>query len=261
MKNNFLTSFANLYAELFLLPGFFGREERLKTIIRYENYQQWLLFPTDLNSHQHQVAAMTRYLVELLGLVDNADFDSLSAIIMAYIHDDHEPFMKAGDFQSADRVHLSDEQGKKLKRDEHRAIGKAITAYPAKICGYPYTELLWDAASRTVTFKSQLVKLADKLAGLGEALHEIASGNEMMLQGVESKRFNKMNVSPIEYYREYFSELDRKLPLLMTEFDKNDFWFLQPLPENDVSLEHYNLWKAAIEEYAPDWERQRLFGS
>lgn len=255
MHESFLDDFMRRHRTLF--GSFVGREVHLRKIIRYENYPH-RLFPTNLNSHQHQVAALTAQLVSSMEF-RGFEFSCIKAIIMAYMHDDHEPFMAAGDFQSGDKAHLNDEQKRQLKDDERQAINVATGLYPKKICGYSYGEMLWDAAYHTETIEAQLVVLADKLTGLSEASHEIFSGNETMSIGVESPMFGKMNVSPIQYYRRYFLELDKKLPLIMERFDAKDHWFLQPISEEGVPMQHYELWKTAILKYAPEWERKRLF--
>lgn len=235
------------------------REEYLKTIIRYGNYQT--IFPTDLCSHQHQVAAMIRYLMPVvLKEYDMSNFDYIRAILEAYIHDDHEPFMSNGDVQSADRVHLNDHQKQHLRNDEERGLKSAIDRYPHRIWfdKYLYAVLLRDAAWKATTFESELVKLADKLVGLGEALHEIQSGNDAMRRGVKSLRFKKMNVGPVEYYQKYFLKIKERLPLLASSIDTDKHWFLQSFSQDGFPAKHYNLWLNALDIYAPVWERERL---
>lgn len=238
-----------------LFKTFVGREAHLETIVRYENYQTY--FPTNLNHHQHQVAALTRHIMWMISPDENG-FDLTKAVIMAYIHDDHEPFMEAGDFQSADRVHMNVMQKKTLQEDEQRAILMAIDTYPERIGEYAYADLLWDAASRNATLEAQLVKWADKLAGLGESLHEIHAGNTIMSTGVMSQRFNVLNVSPIEYYREYFAHIKEKLPVLADAFNFDAYWFAQPYSKDRLPWDFYNLWVYALKAYAPPWEQERL---
>ena len=231
------------------------REASLANIVRYSNYT--MLYPTNLVSHQHQVAAVTRHLIELFGF-NELDIDIVKALIEAFIHDDHEPFMKALDFQSADRAHLNADQKKELEEDEWEAISKVIDAYPSRISGYAYDELLLDAAYHVDTIESQLVKLADKIAGLGEALHEIYAGNDAVEKGTISKRFGKLSVSPIEYYRNYFVGMETRLPLLDRERRLSEYWFTQTYSEDALPIDFYGLWKIALQRYAPDWEIQRL---
>ncbi|MDD5084049.1 MAG: HD domain-containing protein [Candidatus Moranbacteria bacterium] len=242
-----------------VFAAFAERERYLRSIIRYGNYRT--IFPTDLDSHQHQVAAMVRYLIPFLIRHQGDAFDPIRAIIQAYIHDDHEPFMEAGDFQSADRAHLNDQQKELLWEDEYRGIQKAIVQYPKRLWHekYSYAVLLLDAAREVATFESELVKLADKLVGLGEALHEIHSGNDAMRRGTMSLCFQVMNVSPVEYYREYFSNIKRRLPRLVSSVDSDAHWFLQPLPEEEFPWKYHNLWANAISMYAPTGEQERLF--
>lgn len=245
------------YQQLF--QDFTSREDKLGQIIRYSNYPE-KLYPTDLNLHQHQVAAMVREVGSYLSGI-GINFNFMKAIIMAYIHDDHEPFMTLGDVQSANEVHLTKKQKGLIRSDEIQAIRKAIYCYPKEVGEHFYANLLIESAHTVKTPESQLVKLCDKIVGLGEALHEIYSGNKTFLVRPVDRTYEKEVPNPIEYYRIYFSRIKEHLPLLEEIFQRvadPQFAFLyEPIPE-ELPMSHYHLWRKAIKGHAPDWECERL---
>lgn len=242
-----------------LFKDFTAREEDLESIIRYKNYPE-KLYPTTLNSHQHQVAAMVKK-VGIYMLNIGVDFDLVKAIVMAYIHDDHEPFMELGDVQSASEFHRTEKEIERIEKDEALGICLAANAYPEYIHYYRYEELLLEAAFSINTIESQFVKLMDKVVGLCEALHEVQSGNKTFLEQKTDILLGKLNPTPFMYYTDYFSSIEKKLPLLKTWFDaSHELSFLyKPLPEKLACLSnHYKLWEDALIKYAPPWERERL---
>ena len=244
-----------------------NRNKRLESIVRYRNYPH-KLFPTHLKSHQHQVVAMVLELNNYIwmyiydcGLRQRFDIDLNRAVVMAYIHDDHEPFMEALDFQSANELHITQDEKFVLQNDEYQAIEKAIGVHGALMrqdSALMYGELLWDSVMQIGTLESQFVKLCDKLVGLGEALHELSSGNNTFAHGVVDPQYNRMNVAPTQYYELYLAEFDKHLPLLSEAIDFNKWFCTTPFTDG-LLKRHYKLWVNAIVNHAPQWEQERLF--
>lgn len=253
------------------------RNARLGEIIRYKNYPV-KHFPTSLKSHQHQVAAMALSMYSVIRNYHqemeiystfNPDLEKL--ILMAYIHDDHEHYMEMGDWTSANELHVNAAQLQEVYDDEERAIDLAIQEYACTISQddrnltAAYAKCLRDSASKLSSIESQFLKLCDKLAGLCEALHEIADGNHTFLEGMYDIQYDTINVSPLEYYEQYFEKvkcIESVLPLAIKVIGV-DLWFNQtPLVgSSQLQLRHYNFWMTALCKYAPEWECKRLFGS
>lgn len=241
---------------------FIGREGYLKTVGRYGNYPK-KLYPTNLDSHQFQVVALVRLMANenIITVPQEAPIDMKRAILLAYIHNDHLPFMTYGDVQSSNESHLTDGEREAIRQDEEQAVQCAIESYPKQLCGYSYAELMREIVFDIDTLESQFVKYCIKLVGLGEAMHEICSGNFTFLERRFDPIFGKggnPNPHPIDYYQGYFRNLLEKLPLIQVIDSPHHKWLLGPLPEDRLPHNHYHLWKMAIAHYAPLWEGRRL---
>jgi len=127
------------------------------------------------------------------------------------VHDDHE--IIAGDHQSGNEWHMTKEQFSTLQQKENWAVDELCKVFPENIGNYIYRDLLTEAV-KVNTLESQIIKLADKIEGSGEALHEIFGGNEAFSRGIIDPDYHKEINAPPVYYGKYFDALFDKLPLL-----------------------------------------------
>jgi len=65
-----------------------------------------------------------------------------------------------------------------------------------------------------LSHRAKLIKLADKIEGSGEALHEVFGGNMSFSSGIIDPDYQKEIHAPPVYYGKYFDALFDKLPLL-----------------------------------------------
>lgn len=244
----------------FLFGDFFEfeRDSKLKSIVRYSNYPE-KLFPTSLYDHQFQVAAIVKEL--MISVSGNDDsFDVTKMIIMALIHDDHEPF-GVGDLQSGNEHHMTSDEVRRHIISEGKSVIETIEFYPDTVGNYNYGHLLWEAVIGSSCLYGQLVKLCDKYAGLFEAMHEIVNGNESFQEQKVDATFGRLNPTPIQYYRTYFSNVTERLPLIADSISGKYSTLAQlyaPLPESDLPMWHYDFCKKAIINHAPESEKTRL---
>lgn len=196
------------YDEYF--KDFTGRNERLKNIVRYRIYQT-MFYRTNLAIHSKRVAWQTMALLDMLPAATRASLNEGRIILMAWVHDDHE--IIAGDHQSGNEKHMTKEQFTALHEKETRAVDELCKEFPKNIGSYTYRDLL-DEAVRVDTIESQIVKLADKIEGSGEALHEVFGGNTTFAKGIMDPDYHKEINAPPVYYGKYFDRLFDKLPLL-----------------------------------------------
>lgn len=196
------------YDEYF--QDFFGRTERLKNIIRYHIYPT-MFYRTDLAQHSKRVAWQTLALLDMLPATTRASLNEERILLMAWLHDDHE--IIAGDHQSGNEKHLTKKQFADLSQKEIQAVEQLSKEFPENIGNYIYRDLLTEAV-KVDTLESQIIKLADKIEGFGEALHEVFGGNEAFSKGIIDPDYHKEISAPPIYYGRYFDMLFDKLPLL-----------------------------------------------
>ena len=189
---------------------FSGRSERLRNIIRYHIYPT-MFYRTNLAMHSKRVAWQTLALLDMLPSAARSSLDEERIILMAWVHDDHE--IIAGDHQSGNEKHMTKEQFAGLHQKEARAVDELCKIFPETIGNYKYRDLLSEAV-RVDTIGSQIIKLADKIEGSGEALHEVFGGNTSFSSGIIDPDYQKEIHAPPVYYGKYFDALFDKLPLL-----------------------------------------------
>jgi len=252
-----LNTFLKKYNSIF--QDFTQREDFLDSITRYRNYSE-KLFPTTLKSHQHQIAAVTAHMLDYIAEM-NKDiiFDNRKAIVMAWIHDDHEAFMEMGDIQAASKVNQSEREKKIIYADEILGIERAKKQYPREVDIYSYGDLLLDAGNALQSKESQLVKMCDKLCGLSEALHEVACGNESFRLQMYDDQAQRYITSPLKYYPPYLQNIEKHLPLVYSMISDMKIPAFTVFTDDVHSSAQYLFWKEAIIKYAPEWEKQRLF--
>lgn len=241
---------------------FLGREEMLDTIVRYRAYDP-LFFPTTLRQHQHQVSALVAYFLEVCDdAVNQSGLDWQKTILMAWIHDDNEPYMEMGDIQSANEWTRTKSESAQIQDDTERSIRMTAKKFSKHLGEFVYENILLDAGLRLTSLEGQVVKFCDKMTGFGEALHEIQSGNSLFLKGQIDPLFGKRMPTPREYYGDYLEKLSGKLPLFALMVKEVDILFLKPPTQGDVfSQAHYDFYTEALSRYAPALERKRVLGA
>lgn len=196
------------YTEYF--QDFTGRTEHLHEVIRYRSYPV-MFYRTNLATHSKRVAWQVDALLDMFPAPIRATLDEEKIILMAWVHDDHEIII--GDRQSASDWHMSADQFTDLYKREEDAVDKISKLFPKMIGKYIYRDLLLSAV-RVDTLESQIVKLADKIEGCNEALHELFAGNLSFAERMIDPDYGKENPHAGEYYGKYFDALYNKLTLL-----------------------------------------------
>ena len=192
------------YSEIF--NNFAGRDDELRKIIRYAPYK--MLYRSNLLTHSHRVAAITRQLNPIATKTFGADnYKPDKAEIMAYIHDDAEIIF--GDVLAGYKAMMSTQQLAEIKRSENTAIEQISKIYPQNIAGYNYHDLLLEVEEHK-TLESQVVQFADKYDALGEALHEIHAGNWHFITNINNE-YGRID-TPAEYYYKYFKNFFNRFP-------------------------------------------------
>jgi len=255
MKYTESVAFLSQHAEVF--RDFSDREERLDQVVRYHTIEV-KRYPTTLRSHQHQVAAYAAHVLESCGNSLTKTVDARKVLVMAWIHDDLEMFMKYGDIPSSGEAQRKEEVEKMIKDDESYGIQNAGRYFPTKVAGYVYEELLRDAGSTLDSLEAQFVKFCDKMSGLAEALHEINRGNTHFLQRPYDEMIDQFAPAPKEYYARYTHDISSRLPLLYHAFGEQNIPLLDPIEKESDYEQRYGFWKEALRRYAPTWELQRL---
>ncbi|QQR78143.1 MAG: HD domain-containing protein [Candidatus Moraniibacteriota bacterium] len=191
---------------------FIGRAEKLSAVKRYRAYDT-MFYRTNLATHSKRVGWQTMALLAMLPDDIRQTLDQEKILLLAWVHDDHEIF--AGDHQSASEWHMTRQQCTDQETKEAWAVEKTAKIFPHQLGRHVYHDLLAEAV-RVDTIESQLVKLADKIEGCGEALHEIFGGNVGFTVEVKDPDhdYGKTNPIPPVYYGHYFDHLPKKLPLL-----------------------------------------------
>ena len=240
-----------------IFRDFRDRETRLDAIVRYQDFDK-KLYPTTLRSHQHQVSAYVAMFLELFDDAIPHSFDRKKALIMGWIHDDLELFMKNGDIPSSSEAQRSYEMQKYIENDELFGIREAKRYFPEKVDGYVYGELLLDAGKKLTSLEAQVVKFCDKMTGLAEALHEIEGGNVIFLERPYNQVAKERVPSPLEYYAKYIQEIASRLPRFAETFTKENVFLLEELKTKKDYEDRYNFWKKALCTYTPQEEIKRL---
>lgn len=119
-------------------------------------------------------------------------FDVEKAKIIALVHDDAE--MVTGDIMAAEKSAESILQTAKRKQRELEAISVLCKKFPERAGNYSYRELLLEVLYQS-SKESQVVDLADKFDGYGEALHDIFAGNRSLTLPYQQDR-----ETPFEHY-------------------------------------------------------------
>jgi len=260
------------YDEYF--EDFSGRNERLKNILRYHIYPT-MFYRTNLAVHSKRVAWQTLALLDMLPAATRTSLDEEKILLMAWVHDDHE--IIAGDHQSGNEKHMTKEQFADLKQKEAGAVDELCKVFPENIGNYKYQDLLTEAV-KVNTIESQIIKLADKIEGSGEALHEIFGGNEAFSRGIIDPDYQKEINAPPVYYGRYFDALWDKLPLLsplsafltpsltaatisdeLIEMSKNRSPHTRTSLDTPTGYAPYDYWKKNFLSHATEDEIQQLY--
>ncbi len=198
------------------LGDFAGREEALREVTRFHIFNPMFYRSNDA-IHALRVYMLTRFLLRS-AKNQSIELDATFAEALALVHDDHE--MLTGDPQAGDKANMTPKQLAKLKRRELAAIEELAERFPKTVGGYSYRELLLDANEKR-SRECHLMQFADKLDGLCEALHELASGNLAFAHPVTTE-YGVVPIAPV-FYARYFRSYAKLYP---------EFAFLVEGPNN-----------------------------
>ncbi|MBD3318848.1 HD domain-containing protein [Candidatus Woesearchaeota archaeon] len=179
--------------------GFEGREESLKTILRYNVPRRTpMWYRTNLFLHSHRVFLIVRELLTRAVPIYGSALDPAKALTLALVHDDAE--IVTGDHQLDDKEKWTKAQHEENHRKELAAIEELAARWPSQINGYEYRLLLTHALTKDC-LEAQIVSLADKIDGFCESVHEVVAGNALFEEPVSlypdrlnafPKRFSKL---------------------------------------------------------------------
>lgn len=182
------------------LEAFPGRTADLLAMKRWERYPL-MFYRTDLHVHGRRIAcSLIAAMPSVAGVFPQ--FDIEYAILLALVHDDAELVM--GDFQSSNRVLMTNEELSALESKESRAIEVVAARYPEDIRGHHYRALLTDILD-VRTPEAQVIKYFDKFEGYAEAMHEVYAGNVTFFERPPTEYGTPPN--PFEYYGGLFPKL------------------------------------------------------
>jgi 5'-deoxynucleotidase YfbR-like HD superfamily hydrolase len=254
------------------LRGFVGRDQDLRAVPRFSLYEV-MLYRTNLYTHSHRVAALTRAINPLAAAVFGASYDSRKAELMAYVHDDAE--LVFGDIQAGNKSRMTTAQLQRVKETEMQAIKTITQRFPESVEDYSYRQLLEEAAQHS-SLEAQVVCYADKYDALGEALHEVYAGNHHFTTNVVNE-YGRIPTPP-EYYADYFQTFGTKFPR-MQPLLAAPFAMFEPVSRKDYSLvtkqgelhsresltlptgdHHYDNWRAIIVNDTNDEVQSALYG-
>ncbi len=253
-----------------IFTGFENREKDLRNITRYSLYAP-MYYRTNVWGHSRRVSWIVHDFAP--AVKDHIkDFNPLRAEAMALVHNDAEIFL--GDIQSGIKAKMTAEQLANVEDRERKATEKICLVFPKTFCGFSYQELLQEAMGLT-TPEARLVKYADRMDALCEALHEIFAGNETFVTNV----INEYGTipTPTEHYAPYFLSFPSKYPELQTLFNPPTHAWFAPLPiidyraipqnrqpytlsslQESTDYPHYEAWKKITMRYGTREEVDKL---
>lgn len=180
-----------------MFHGFVGTEGKIKGETRQESLRRvkrWFFedipgrlplepffYRRNLEDHAQEVSWIV---AELLPYAERAypGYFTLErqkeALTLALVHDDLE--ILTGDESSHQKEVNKGKQLKLWNKMELEAVDELARQYPETVNGFNYRDLLLADLSRE-TLTSQLVSVADKVVGLGEALGEAYAGNPAII--------------------------------------------------------------------------------
>ncbi|MBX4196443.1 HD domain-containing protein [Candidatus Pacearchaeota archaeon] len=198
--------------------GFNGREEKLRTIIRYNIPQRTPMhYRTNDLLHTNRVAVLVEDITPILTQEYGLEFNAEKAFTLAHVHDDAE--IITGDVPLYYKDRMTQQQLDEVARNEENAIHELSALWPSTINGFSYTGLLQNALCKDV-LEAHVVSYCDKLDALCECLHEVHAGNKRFLGNLRS-------------YLEKLSRFPEKFPSLRKIVDRSHP-FLLPLAPADV---------------------------
>lgn len=154
--------------------------KRMQDAHRFEQHDGPVIHRNDLFTHVRRTAFIVDHLGYYLatqGYQPAQEANRLSIFRKAYHHDD--PELITTDISTPVKLAMSSEEKALLKKQEREAI-RAIAAkhiyFPSEFSRDDYIEEMDELLDKQ-TYDARLVDVADKLDGLGEALHELRCGN------------------------------------------------------------------------------------
>jgi len=150
--------------------GFEERERELKKIKRFHMFD-FMRYRTNVFQHSQRVLWIVEELSEYA-----PPMDIEKARTLALVHDDAE--MITGDIQRGHKNKMTPEQKEEVYQNELKAVEVLSQRYPKEVNGYNYRALLLHALNRDC-IEAQLVKIADRIDGYGESMHEVYAGNDI----------------------------------------------------------------------------------
>lgn len=232
--------------------GFFGRDEELEKIIRYNMEKRSpMYYRTNLLLHSRRTTLLIDDIKDITIGTYNGDFNPNKALTLALVHDDAE--IITGDVQLYYKDRMSEEELLNVEKREEAAIERLGNTFPRLINGFSYKELLYHALKKNC-LEAQVVSYCDKIDAFCESLHEVFAGNMKF-------------VGPVRDYIRRLNKFPDKFPLIGKIFP-NTHPLLQNIAEIDVikiaengefhtsekikqnsGIPHYDRWKEITREY------------
>ena len=161
----------------------------LSEMLRWEKYPTVMIHRPSLYVHRERTKAIARYVFKR---IDEPTEKQIALVnFLANHHDDHE--IIDTDKPSPEKEDMNPNQKNKEIRQElagFEKVGKEylqLNAQELKI----YLDVMKDYQMRN-SIETQIVDVADKLDGIGEALHEIRCGNIGFFDGYQFYRQRKL---------------------------------------------------------------------
>jgi 5'-deoxynucleotidase YfbR-like HD superfamily hydrolase len=252
------------------LSYFPGREEGLRKIKRYHIYKTLFYRSSDF-SHSKRVAWLVQSISPTVSNILKDSFDSKRALALALTHDDAE--LVTGDHQAGNKMKMTPAQLTALADEERDAIGRLVSSFPSRVGGYSYAELLADILD-VESPEAQVVKYADRLDAMGEALHELHAGNTCMNTNVTTEY--GLITLPFQSYYETLPKMIEKYRALTALKGLHVFFSVPEQRDWDAVVKQgklhnkeslsiptghpqYDQWKKIILEYGDSQEIRNLY--
>lgn len=169
------------------LLAFEGREEKLKSILRYNMaIRTPMFYRTNDLIHSQRVFLLLKDISDVVKTKLGDNFNLAKALHLALVHDDAE--IITGDIQLYYKERMTQDQLLKVHADEENAIAQLSKMWPTKFGDFSYADLLLHALKKDCV-EAQIVSYCDKIDAFCESLHELLAGNPRFVGSAESYVF------------------------------------------------------------------------
>lgn len=228
--------------------GFAGRDEKLEKIIRYNMDRRTPMFyRTNLLIHSQRVALILADISEEVSKAYKEEFNYKKALTLALVHDDAE--IVTGDIQLYHKDRMSDEELKKIHKNELKGINSLSSIWPSEINGFQYKSLLMNALNKNC-LEAQIVSYCDKVDAFCECLHEVYAGNSKFT-GPAKDYIDKIRGFPVKFpslKKLLFGKLEHSLLTFPKDLDiekilkEGKFHTIESIGKIS-GISHYDRWK------------------